>query len=162
MTARRTAQMNVLLFFLSFSFLDLSLSLSASLWILAAGDSEDALGPSLSVEACACACVDVDADVASRRRLPRIGMPDTEPARRVPMEILRASRWKFCEEIRLRFDSESGSGVPERSGVPTSCAKVIPGAWVTEGSFCDAASSDVLPGKAMGAESDVGKATRLV
>src|SRR6267142_5077440 len=156
--AQCTAQMKVLLFFFSFSFLSLSLSLAVSLWMLAAGDSEDALAPSLS---CACAGADEDADgVASRRKLPRIGIPDTEPARRVVTEIFRASRWKFCEEIRLRFVSDSGSGVPVRSGVPTSRANVIPGAWVTEGAFCDAASSDV-PGKATGAESDVGKATGL-
>ena len=63
--------------------------------------------------------------------------------------------------MRLRFVSDSGSGVPVRSGVPTSCANVIPGVWATDGSFCDAASSDVLPGKATGPESDVGKATGL-
>jgi hypothetical protein len=85
--------MKVLLFFLSFSFL--ALSLSGSLWMLrlGAGDSEDALGASLSVDACAGA--DEDAAVESRRRLPRIGMPDTEPARRVVKEIRRARRWKF-------------------------------------------------------------------
>lgn len=89
--AQRTAQMKVLLFFLSFSFL--APSLSGSLWMLGAGDSEDGLGASVSVDACA--DPDAEADVASRRRLPRIGMFDMEPARRVVTEIRRASRWKF-------------------------------------------------------------------
>src|SRR6267154_1797705 len=145
------------LFFFSFSFLVLSLSESL---MLGAGDSEDTLGPaSPSVDSCA--CVDPEPDVASRRRLPRIGMPDTEPARFVVTESRRARRWKFWEEIRLRLVSVSGSGVPVRSGVDTPCANVIPGVCVVEGAFCDAASSEVLVGKAIGGESDVGKATGL-
>src|SRR6266571_1528595 len=135
---RRPAHKKVLLF-LSFSFF-FDLSLSGSLWILAAGDCEATLGPgSLSVDACA--GVDVEAEDVSRRRLPKMGMPDMEPARRVVTEMRRASRWKFCDEIRLRFGSASGSGEPVRSGVPTSGAKVMPGVWAVEGVFCDAASS---------------------
>jgi hypothetical protein len=154
MDSIETAHRKVLLF-LSFFF---DLSLSGSLWILAAGDSEATMGPaSLSVDACA--GVDVEADDVSRRRLPKMGMPDMEPARRVVTEIRRASRWKFCDEIRLRFGSASGSGVPVRSGVPTSGANVMPGVCAVEGAFCDAASSDDVPGKVIGAESDVGKAT---
>ena len=62
--------------------------------MLGAGDSEDTLGPaSLSVDSCP--GVDAEADVESRRKLPRIGIPDTEPARLVVTEIRRASRWKF-------------------------------------------------------------------
>jgi hypothetical protein len=143
------------LFFFSFSFFVLSLSDSL---ILGAGDSEDTLGPA---SPSACAGVDPEPDVASRRRLPKIGMPDMEPARFVVTEIRRARRWKFWEEIRLRLDSDSGSGVPARSGVDTPCANVIPGVCVVEGAFCDAVSSDVLVGKAIGAESDVGKVTGL-
>ena len=154
---RRSAQRKFLLFF-SFSFF-FGLSLSGSLWILAAGDCETTEGPaSLSVEAGAGA----DDTEVSRRRLPRIGMFEMEPARRVPTERRRASRWKFCDEIRLRFGSASGSGVPLRSGVPTSGANVMPGAWAVEGAFCDAASSDDVPvGNAIGAASDVGKAKGL-
>ena len=149
-----SGQMNRLFFF-SFSFLVLSLSESL---MLGAGDSEDTLGPaSPSVDSCA--CVDPEPDVASRRRLPRIGMP--EPARFVVTESRRARRWKFWEEMRLRLVSDSGSGVPVRSGVDTPCANVIPGVCVVEGAFCDAVSSDVLVGKAIGAESDVGKTTGL-
>jgi len=97
--------------------------------MLGAGDSEAGLVPaSLSVAVDSCAGADAETDVESRRRLPRIGMPDTEPARRVVMEIRRASRWKFWDEMRLRFVSESGSGVPVRSGVDTSGANVMPGA----------------------------------
>src|SRR6266478_2766240 len=126
--------------------------------MLGAGDSEDALCPA-SPSADSCAGADPEPDVVSRRRLPRIGIPDTEPARLVVTEIRRASRWKFWEEMRLRLVSVSGSGVPVRSGVDTPFANVIPGACAVEGAFCDAVSSDVLLGKATGAESDVGKAT---
>ena len=84
-----------------------------------------------------------------RRRLPRIGMPDTEPA------------GLLVTEMRFRLVSNSGSGVPVRSGVDTPCTDVIPRVCVMEGAFCDAVSSDVLVGKAIGAESDVGKATGL-
>ena len=138
----------------------LALSLSDSLWLLGAGDSEDASAPaSLSVDACVGA--DDEADVVLRRRLPRIGIwrPDKEPARRVIIEIRRASRWKFRDEMRLRFVSDSGSGVALRSGVPTSGANTTHG--VVEGAFCDADLSDVLPGKATRAASEVGRATGL-
>src|SRR6266404_8373363 len=152
--------MKVLLFF-SFSFF-FDLSLSGSLWILVAGDCETALAPPSSVDVDTCAGADPEAaDDPSRRRLPKMGMPDMEPARRVVTEMRRASRWKFCDEIRLRFGSASGSGVPVRSGVPTSGANVMPGFCAVEGAFCDAASSDDVTGKAIGAESDVGKATGL-
>jgi hypothetical protein len=118
--------------------------------MLGAGDSEDALGPvSLSVDSCV-AGADAEPDVASRRRLPRIGIPDPEPARFVVRDIRRASRWKFWVEMRLRLVSESGSGVPARSGVDAPCANVMPGVWVVEGAFCDADSSLVLLGKAVG------------
>jgi hypothetical protein len=129
--------------------------------MLGAGDSEDAWGPaSPSVDPCA--AVDLEPDVAWRRKLPRIGMPDTEPARFVVTEFRRARRWKFWENMRLRLASYSGSGVPVRSGVDTPCANVIiPGVCVVKGAFCDAVSSGELVGKAIGAESDVGKATGL-
>jgi hypothetical protein len=78
--------------------------LGCLVWIPTAGDSGDDLAASLSVDTCACPGADEDADrVSSRRKLPRIGMPDAEPARRVLTEIFRASHWKFCEEMRLRF-----------------------------------------------------------
>lgn len=145
-----------LFFFFSF----LALSLSGSL-MLGAGDSEDALGPeSPSVDSCV-AGADAEPDVASRRMLPRIGIPDPEPGRLVVSDIRRASRWKFWVEMRLRLVSESGSGVPARSGVDTPCANVMPGVCVVEGAFWDADSSLVLLGKAVGTESDVGKATGL-
>ena len=52
-------------------------------------------------------------------------MDDTEPCRRVDIEMRLASLWKFCEEIRFRFGSDSGSGVPLRGGVAVS-SKVTP------------------------------------
>ena len=93
--------------FFFFSFLALSLFESL---MLGAGDSEDALSPaSPSVDSCA--GVEPEPDVASRRRLPRIGMPDTEPVRLVVRSIRRVRRWKFWEEMRVRLVSDSGSGV---------------------------------------------------
>ena len=46
-----------------------------------------------------------------------------------------------------------GVRVPVRSEVDTPCASVVRGVCVVEGAFCDAVSSDVLVGKAIGAES---------
>ena len=53
-------------------------------------------------------------------RLPRPGMDgmieEVDPWRLVVKESLRARRWKFWDEIRLRLGSFSGSGVPVRDG----------------------------------------------
>jgi len=51
------------------------------------GDSEVAVATtSLSVDAYAGADADAEADELSRQRLPKIGMPDIEPARRVVLQ----------------------------------------------------------------------------
>ena len=61
-------------------------------------------------------------------------MDDTEPCRLVVSEILRAKRWKFCEDILLRLGSESGSGVPVREGGEFKFdLNVTAGAWDCDG-----------------------------
>jgi len=110
---------------------------------------------------------------ASRLRPGKNGILDTVPERAVT-DIRRANRWKFCDPMRLRLGSASGSGVPVREGGdPTLAPKVTPGAWGCEGArskwaCCDAESSEVgnargaggagasdsVEGKAVGASED--------
>jgi hypothetical protein len=75
---------------------------------------------SLYIDACACA--------GTHRRGPIVVKidQDRDSARRVVTEVFCPSRWKFREKIHFCFISESGSGAPVSSGVPTSCANVIP------------------------------------
>ena len=89
--------------------------LGAGLSVVFPASPLGALFPASPFEALS-SCVFERLNDASRMN-PGIGMEDADPWRLVVIEMRRASRWKFCEEIRFRLGSDSGSGVPLRGGV---------------------------------------------